>query len=129
MQSRIVFKIEPLHNHDNVSENSLSAQRTYLFTCTATYLTSAFLCRFLDNMSRVVRKPAFCICENKDADQLRGLLISAFVFVIRIVQLHFLNPQFQASSHLWCMSDLVRNPEDRFSHNEAHMLSLSNFYI
>ena len=28
------------------------------------------------NMSRVVRKPAFCICENKDADQLRG----AFVF-------------------------------------------------
>ena len=24
------------------------------------------------NMSRVVRKPAFCICESKDADQLRG---------------------------------------------------------
>ena len=24
------------------------------------------------NMSRVVRKPDFCICENKDADQLRG---------------------------------------------------------
>ena len=24
------------------------------------------------NMRRVVRKPAFCICENKDADQLRG---------------------------------------------------------
>ena len=24
------------------------------------------------NMSGVVRKPAFCICENKDADQLRG---------------------------------------------------------
>ena len=23
-------------------------------------------------MSRVVRKPAFCICENKGADQLRG---------------------------------------------------------
>ena len=23
-------------------------------------------------MSRVVRKPAFCICENKDADHLRG---------------------------------------------------------
>ena len=26
-------------------------------------------------MSRVVRKPAFCICENKDADQLRGSTI------------------------------------------------------
>ena len=24
------------------------------------------------NVSRVVRKPDFCICENKDADQLRG---------------------------------------------------------
>ena len=24
------------------------------------------------HMSRVVRKPAFCICENKDADQLRS---------------------------------------------------------
>ena len=24
--------------------------------------------------SRVVRKPAFCICENKDADHLRGQL-------------------------------------------------------
>ena len=24
------------------------------------------------NLSLVVRKPAFCICENKDADQLRG---------------------------------------------------------
>ena len=25
-----------------------------------------------DKLSRVVRKPAFFICENKDADQLRG---------------------------------------------------------
>ena len=24
------------------------------------------------NLSRVMRKPTFCICENKDADQLRG---------------------------------------------------------
>ena len=27
-------------------------------------------CRYQE--SRVMRKPAFCICENKDADQLRG---------------------------------------------------------
>ena len=26
----------------------------------------------LNHMSLVVRKPAFCICENKEADQLRG---------------------------------------------------------
>ena len=31
------------------------------------------VCAFsLNHMSRVVRKPAFCIRENKDADQLRG---------------------------------------------------------
>ena len=48
-----------------------------------------------------MRKPAFCICENKDADQLRGT--ARFV------------------------SDLVGNPEDRFSHNDAHMQS--NLYL
>ena len=30
------------------------------------------LTRKKDYLSRVMRKPAFCICENKDADQLRG---------------------------------------------------------
>ena len=28
--------------------------------------------KFIVYLSRVVRKPEFCICENKDADQLRG---------------------------------------------------------
>ena len=28
--------------------------------------------RLDNNMSRVMRKPTFCICENKDADQFRG---------------------------------------------------------
>ena len=27
---------------------------------------------YAEHMSHVMRKPAFCICENKDADQLRG---------------------------------------------------------
>ena len=27
---------------------------------------------FSEQLSRVMRKPAFCICENKDADQLSG---------------------------------------------------------
>ena len=58
-------------------------------------------------MSRIVRKPDFCLGENKGADQLRGnhefavtaKLISAFVFATRIVQfLFYLNPKFQASS-------------------------------
>ena len=67
----------------------------------------------LPKMSLVMRKPAFCICENKDADQLRGSR-----------SLSYLNPKFQASSHLVWLYSLVcvgpgRKPEDRFSHNEA----------
>ena len=60
--------------------------------------------------SRGVRKPAFCICENKDADQLCGTaqLISAFVFVTWIVQsLFYLKPKFQASSYLLWLYSLV----------------------
>ena len=53
------------------------------------------------------RKPAFCICENKDAE-----LISAFVFATWIGQsLYFLNPKFQASSHLmWLYSPVCVGP-------------------
>ena len=61
-----------------------------------------------------MRKPAFCICENKDADQLRGYakLISAFVFASRIVQsLYFLNSKFPASSDLlWLHSPVCVVP-------------------
>ena len=38
------------------------------------------------NLSRVMRKPTFCICKNKDADQVREKLIRAFVFTNWIVQ-------------------------------------------
>ena len=61
-----------------------------------------------------MRKPAFCICENKDADKLcnNAQLISAFVFTIRIVQsLYYLNPKFQASSHLlWLYRSVCVGP-------------------
>ena len=72
-------------------------------------MNSGFYCYHY--MSRVTRKPDFRICVNKDADQLRGItakLISAFVFATRIVQsLYFLNPKFQASSHLLWLYSLV----------------------
>ena len=69
-------------------------------------------------LSLVMRKPPFCKCENKDADQ----LISAFVFAIRTVpSLFYLNPKFQASSYLLWLYSPVGNPEDRFSQNEAHL--------
>ena len=56
-----------------------------------------------------MRKPAFCICENKDADQLRG---SAFVFATRILQsLYFPNTKFLVSSHFqWMCSPVCVRP-------------------
>ena len=68
-----------------------------------------------EHLSRLVRKSAFCICENKDADQLcsnTAKLISAFVFAIWIVQfLYYLNLKFQASSHLlWLYSPVCVGP-------------------
>ena len=60
-------------------------------------------------MSLVMRKPAFCICENK---ALTAQLISAFDFPTGIVQsLFYLNPKFQASSHrLWVYSLVCVRP-------------------
>ena len=45
--------------------------------CFNTYIRLILLHQFKnfqrqEKMSRVMRKSAFCICENKDADQLRG---------------------------------------------------------
>ena len=80
------------------------------------------------NLSLVMRKPAFCICEKTKPQiscAVTAQLISAFVFATQIVQsLFFLNPKFQASSHLlWLYSPVcVGNPEDRFSHNEARFM-------
>ena len=56
-------------------------------------------------------------------------LISTLVFAVEIVQsLYFLNPKFQVSSHLQrpysqFVSDLVRNPKDRLSHDAAHIMT------
>ena len=65
-------------------------------------------------MSPVLRKPDFCICENKDADQpaVTAKLISAFVFATMLVQFfYFLNTKFQASSHLlWLQSPVCVRP-------------------
>ena len=79
-------------------------------------------------MSLLVRKLAFCTCENKDADQLRCKLISAFVFATRKVQsLYFINPKFQASSHLLWLYSPVRVRSGRksrrpvFSHRGSNL--------
>ena len=70
--------------------------------------------------SRVMRKPAFCICENKDADQLRGNREAD-------QRLSFRHTDFKPLA-IFCgctarfVWDLVGNPEDRFSQNEAHKM-------
>ena len=54
-------------------------------------------------MSRVMRKPTFCICENKDPDQLRGTHeadSAVLVFATWIVQYLFVNPKFQVSTYI-----------------------------
>ena len=55
-----------------------------------------------------MRKPDFCLCNDKSADQLTVKLISAFVFATQMVQfLFFLNLKFQASSLLLSLYKLV----------------------
>ena len=77
-------------------------------------------------------KPCFCIiCEKKGADQLHGDRIAeqrlSFCYIVQ--SFYFLNPKFEASIFFVCtaqfVSDLVRNSEDRFSRDVAHMRSLN----
>ena len=76
-----------------------------------------------------MRKPAFCICENEDADQLRGNREADQRLCFRCIESTIpLLSKYEISMLLAslcgciarCVSDLVGNPEDRFSHNEAH---------
>ena len=88
-----------------------------------------------------MRNSTFSICENKDADQLRGNRKAdhAFVFPTRIVQsLFFLNPIFQVSSYLLWLYSLVcvgpgRKPECGFFHVAAQLVELEKlckkFYL
>ena len=74
-----------------------------------------------------MRKPAFCICENKDADQLRGDRETDQRLCFRYTDSTIpLLPKSEISTDICgCSarfeSNLVGNPEDRFSHNDAHV--------
>ena len=82
-------------------------------------------------LSLVMKKPAFCICENKDADRLRGKReADQRLFFRSIASAILLLPKYKISSLFYdCtarfVSDQVRNPEDRFSHNEAYLIMMS----
>ena len=86
-------------------------------------------------MSSIMRKSAFCICGNKDTDQLCSNCAAdqrlCFHYIVQMFIPLLLNPKFQASSlllwlyHTVCVG-LGGNPEDRFSHKAAHMQLLLN---
>ena len=86
-------------------------------------------------MSLVMRKPDFCICENKGADQLCGNHKSDQGLCFR--QIDSTIPLFSKSeiSSLYLSSVAVQpglcrtwseTPKDRFSHNETHFFVLSS---
>ena len=72
-----------------------------------------------------MRKPAFCICKNKDTDREADQRLCFRYTESTIPLLPILNFKPLA---IFCgctvrfVSDLVGNPEDRFSHNDAHMV-------
>ena len=66
------------------------------------------------DLSLVMRKPVFCICENKDADQLRGNREAGqrlcFQYTDSTIPV-LLSPKFQASSYLlWLYSPVCVGP-------------------
>ena len=84
-------------------------------------------------MSLVMRKPAFCILENKDTDQLCGNREAdqrlCFRYMDSTISLLSESKNFKPLT-IFCdctvrfVSDLVGNPKDRFSHNEGHISPL-----
>ena len=79
-----------------------------------------------------MRKPVFCICENKDVDQLRSNCEAdqrlCFSYTDSIIPLlpkfirNFKPLAILCGCTAWFVWDLVRKPEDQFSHNEAHTI-------
>ena len=83
-------------------------------------------CLFIqDDVSRVMRKPAFYICKNQHFTYANREADQRLCFA---TQIYFINPKFQASNHLLKLYSLVcvgpgRKPERWFSHDAAHMIS------
>ena len=75
-------------------------------------------------MSSVVRKPDFCLCENKGAGQLcsncTADLHLCFCYMDSTIPLLSKSKNFKLLTFCSCtsrfVSGLVRNPEDGFSH-------------
>ena len=73
-----------------------------------------------------MRKPAFCICENKGADQLHGCNRAAdqcLCFAKIDSKIPLLSKTLAIFSV--CCVGLVGSPEERFSHEAAKLMSVN----
>ena len=99
------------------TEKRFVSIKSYLVTlkCGITYTSPiSYNVTVSYNLSRIVRKRAFAYAKTKTqiSCAVTAQLNSAFVFAIRTVQsLFYLNPKFQASSHLlWLYSSVCVGP-------------------
>ena len=80
------------------------------------------------HLSHVMRKPAFCICENKGADQLPVEVTTQLICYIDSTVLLFSKSEI-SSLAIFCgctarfVSDLVGNSKVRFSNGIVHFIS------
>ena len=72
-------------------------------------------------MSRVMNKPAFCICENKDAAQLHSNRAASFRYIDSTIIRNFKPLAIFCGCTAWFVLDLVGNTEDRFFHVTAQI--------
>ena len=76
-----------------------------------------------------MRKPDFCTCENKDADQLRGNREADRRLCFRYIASTIKSLAIFCGCTARFVSDLVGNPEDRFSHNEVQIMNTKGLHF
>ena len=99
------------------------AQKHFFLLLRLTYIE-------LLNLSRIVRKPDFCLCENKGADQLRSNGEAdqrhCFRYTDSTISLLHISKASSALDFVctaWFVSYLVGNPICWFSNAKAHILN------
>ena len=82
------------------------------------------------DMSCIMRKPTFCICQNKGTDADQHLCSPLFLLLEKnnpsscYIQNHKLLALFCDCTNRF-VSDLFRNPLDQFSHVTAHLIAVN----
>ena len=118
----------------NLGNSQVSVYRTIGPTLVFAYKKRRFS-HDATHMSSVMRKPAFCICKNKGADQLRSDSAGNHCAADQCLCSHYIDrtiPLFPKIRNfkplaIFCgcaaqfESDLVRHPEDMFSRVTAHI--------